>query len=57
MMRREFLRSNPWPDIARECEGHMGRRLIERGYQFAVLRTPDRTPYAFHIGHRTGKGY
>jgi hypothetical protein len=56
LMRREFMRSNPWPDYQTECEGKFSADLRRRGYMYGAWDLGE--VYVEHTGAlRTGHGY
>lgn len=56
LMRREFMRENPFPDDGvSECEGRFGIELVRCGYRFGYWG--DGHPWVSHVGVRDGVGY
>lgn len=56
LMRREFMRQNPWPDYQSECEGRFSADLRRRGYTYGAWDLGE--VYVEHVGAlRTGHGY
>lgn len=55
LMRGQFMRENPWPRVASQCEGKFGLRLRELGYNFGIWGEGD--PWIEHLEAPRGYGY
>lgn len=55
LMRRDFMRDNPWPDYDSECEGKFSWDL--RALGFSTGAWGEGEPWVEHIGERDGFGY
>jgi len=55
LMRRRFMRNNPWPSYPSNCEGRFGLDLLARAYSFGLWGQGE--VWVEHVGRRSGYGY